>query len=79
MVLEFFTHNGMLFQTRAPLEEKLFLNKLILGLSIRKFLLDIDRNFNRVLLKLFALPLIWNRMMSLKCQVLFGMINKLYQ
>ena len=35
----------MLFQTNAPEYDKLFLNKLILGLGIRKCLLLTDRKF----------------------------------
>ena len=40
----------MLFQTIAPEFDKLFLNKLILGLGIRKCLLLTDRKFTVVLL-----------------------------
>ena len=40
----------MLFQTNAPEYDKLFLNKLILGLGIRKYLLLTDRKFKVELL-----------------------------
>ena len=40
----------MLFQTNAPEYDKLFLNKLILGLGIRKCLLLTDRKFKVELL-----------------------------
>ena len=40
----------MLFQTNAPEYDKLFLNKLILGLGIRNFLLLTDRKFKVELL-----------------------------
>ena len=40
----------MLFQTNAPEFDKLFLNKLILGLGIRKCLLLTDRKFEVELL-----------------------------
>ena len=40
----------MLFQTNAPEYDKLFLNKLILGLGIRKCLLFTDRKFKVELL-----------------------------
>ena len=43
----------MLFQTNAPEYDKLFLNKLILGLGIRKCLLLTDRKFKVELLSDF--------------------------
>ena len=61
IVLEFFIYIGMLFQTVAPEYEKLFLNKLILGLGIMKFPLDVDLKFSCESFKLLPLPLIRNK------------------
>ena len=45
-----FISTGMLFRTNAPEYDKLFLNKLILGLCIRKCLFFTDRKFKVELL-----------------------------
>ena len=52
----FFLSFGMLFQTNAPEYDKLFLNKLILGLGIKTFLLLTERKFEvELLLESFIL------------------------
>ena len=47
----------MLFQITAPEYDKLFLNKLIFGLGIKKFLLATERKLDVVSSDVF---LIWN-------------------